>query len=77
MPPRNMKTATVQAPAALNGRVAKPDTADEWKVELKKAGKRRARRGQIAVVIGAPVAFARATDPGNIAAELFNRVASL
>jgi long-chain acyl-CoA synthetase len=44
---------------------------------LKKARKRFARRGQIAVTIGEPVSFPCHSDPASIAKELKTRVASL
>jgi long-chain acyl-CoA synthetase len=45
--------------------------------ELKQAGKRFAGRGQIRVKVGAPVRFARDTDPEQIARELQGKVEAL
>ena len=45
--------------------------------ELKKAGKKFAKPGQITVAIGGPVSYSRDDDPASITRELEKRVASL
>jgi 1-acyl-sn-glycerol-3-phosphate acyltransferase len=45
--------------------------------ELKKAGKKFARKNQIRVSIGEPVYFSRADEPEQITRELQSRVSSL
>jgi hypothetical protein len=45
--------------------------------EVKQAGKKFARPGQVRVKIGAPIQFAPASDPEWIARELEKKVAEL
>ena len=45
--------------------------------ELKTRGRHRARRGEVSVIIGAPLQLAANTDPAQITQELEGRVATL